>query len=158
MIQLVFEIILSSMSSIILIFIGYYFKQNINTNKGNQGFVIPNPKETTESWLYAQIVGPCMAIKFGQVALFINILIGAIFFLFKFPLDNIIVIGNIVGGCFTVALLMNIDCKVKTFLSSELLEQDESVRNEWIKTVNEMINKNQYSEVLEFVERNYRSI
>lgn len=148
------QIILSCICAIVLLFIGLYFKKHIKAEIGKTGFSTPSIMKTTEGWLYAQVLGPKIAIKLGVAALITVLFVDILIIFFGMNPDNMIFYGNIIGFCYVIALLLDVERRVKDFLNSKLFLQDVDKRNEWIATVEEMIKKEQYAKLLIFVESN----
>lgn len=147
-----FQIILSCVCAIVLLFIGLYFKKHIKAEIGKNGFSTPAIMKTTEGWLYAQVLGPKMAMKLGVAALITVLFVDILIFFFGTNPDNMIFYGNIIGFCYVIALLLDMERRVKDFLGSKCFLQDVNKRDEWIDKVKEMIKNEQYATVLKFVE------
>lgn len=150
----IFQIILSCVCPAVLLFIGLYFKGHIKSDIGQSGFVSPSSNASLESWLYAQIIGPKMTVSLGKAALATTLFVDALVLLFRISPENMVYFGNIVGFGYVIALLLNVEGKVKDFLDGELFAQDDDTRTEWILKVREMIEKEQYARALKFVESN----
>lgn len=150
----IFQMILSCVCPAVLLFIGLYFKGHVKSDVGQSGFVSPSANKTLEGWLYAQIIGPKMTVSFGKAALATTFLVDVLVLLFGISPENMVYFGNIVGFGYVIALLLNVEGKVKDFLDGELFVQDDDTRRAWILKVREMIEKEQYARALRFVESN----
>ena len=149
-----FQVILSCICAIVLLFIGLYFKKHIKPEIGKNGFSTPGTMETEEGWLYAQVIGPQIAIRFGTTALVTALFVDALILFFGIDPENMIIYGNTIGFCFVIALLLDMERRVKDFLNSKLFLQDADTRKEWIAMVKEMIQKEPYARLLKFAESN----
>lgn len=145
MLLLITENIISLLFGLVLIIIASYFRKHYYTEIGSKGISLPSGKKSICNWLYAQIIGPRILLRYGMATFLITLFVNAFLMLFKLWDENSVYIGIIVGGIFLFISLYSIEKKCSSFCPSWLKNDDIQKKEEWIAAVLDSIHNKQYS-------------
>lgn len=141
----VLNIMLSLIMPVVLMAVGLYFKTHYMVRIGECGIVVPAAQQEQYKWLYAQIIGPKIAIKYGGTATVVICFVNILLLVFGHPMSDNLSIGAIIGGAFLAAFLISVENQVDAFKPDWIGTENEKSKEMWVEKVLQLIDQKDYA-------------
>ncbi|MGF7144384.1 hypothetical protein HNQ56_002815 [Anaerotaenia torta] len=149
------NVVLSLVVPFTLIVTGFYLKNHIKVEIGSNGISVPAAKKSLEKWLYAQIIGYCITVKFGFVSLILSVFADILILIFGSNTDIAAFVGNGIGFAFVFAALIVVEKRVSDFPLNIDVTDNNMLTDLWIKIVYKLIEAREYEKLERFVNESH---
>ncbi len=151
----ILNVLLSMVVSFTLIATGYYLKNHVQMEMGSNGISVPAAKKSLEKWLFAQVIGPRITVRFGFVSLILAVFVAIIILIFGINTDIAVYVGNGIGFVFVFAMLIVVEKRVSNFsLDTDVIDNN-MLNDLWIKIVYKLIESREYEKLEKFVNESH---
>lgn len=145
------DLLLSLIVSLVLIFVGMYFRHHYALNIGSHGIVVPAGQKNRYKWLYAQVIGPKIAIRYGIESVIVTCFVALLMLFFDYRVENIVYMGVAMGFVFLVAYFLTIENLVNNFKPEWVEQQNDKDKEMWLNIVTTLIRNKEYLQLDNFI-------